>query len=111
MIRITAAICAILFALSPAAAKAAAMSMNKVVLPADMGVEVCKSRGGEARRRIGLERIPDSPAAVFGVGPNGLLATIYCLPEHGVAIVSVAADSQAETRPILARLLSDLRER
>lgn len=105
-----AAIAALLAVLGATAASAAALSMNESPLAAGATLEDCKSAARDAIARAELRVIPDSELSVFGAGPNGLLAAIYCLPERGTSIVAVAGESSSETGPMLRRILGYLAE-
>ena len=87
-------------------AGAVAMSMNEVELASGTSVAACKAAGRTALMRAGLEALPEAPVSVFGSGGDGLLATIYCLPHRGIAIVAVAGPEQAVTRATLGQLLN-----
>lgn len=89
-------------------AGATALSMNEAPLRAGATVEQCKTAGKAALQQAGLRLLPDSPASVFGVNDQDVLAAVYCLPARGIAMVAVAGPDSQNTRPILNALLRQL---
>jgi hypothetical protein len=88
-----------------APAMATGLSMNEVELRAGASIDDCKAAGRAAISQAGLQAMPDSPASVFGATPTNELIAIYCLPQRGIAIIAVAGGDNAQTRPILNRLM------
>ena len=99
---------AMALSLSISGAGAASLSMNEAVLADGTDMEMCKQMGVAAIAKAGLKPAGSSPASVFGEGPGGLIAAVYCLPDRGIAMVGVAGDSSKATRPVLAALLGAL---
>lgn len=93
------------FAWSVAPAGAAGLSMNEVELRAGATLDECRALGRAAIAQAGLAAMPEAPSSVFGTTPSNELATIYCLPQRGIAIIAVAGSDNALTRPILGRLM------
>jgi hypothetical protein len=96
-------------ALLPAVAPATSISMNEVVLPQGATLETCKAAARDAVSRAGLAPLPEAPASVFGEGQSGLIAAIYCLPDRGIAMIGVAAESNDATRATLFALMQAMR--
>jgi hypothetical protein len=88
-----------------APASATGLSMNEVELRAGATIDDCKAAGRAAISQAGLNAMPDSPAAVFGSTASNELVAIYCLPQRGIAVIGVAGADNAQTRPILNRLM------
>lgn len=85
---------------------ATGLSMNEVELPAGATIETCKTTARTAIRDAGLDApLPEAPASVFGTTKSNELAVIYCLPQHGIAMIGVAGADNRITRPILVKLL------
>ena len=93
---------------APAQAFAAALSMNHIPLADGADMNTCKAMARAAVDAASLRPLAESEVGVIGGGPNGLVATVYCMPEHGVAMVAVAGDSRQETRPVLFQMLGAL---
>lgn len=89
----------------PGAVGATGISMNEVELRAGATLDGCRALGRAVIAQAGLAAMPDAPASVFGTTPSNELATIYCLPQRGIAIIAVAGSDNKLTRPILARLM------
>ena len=90
---------------APLLAHAASLSMNEVELAEGTDMEACMAAARVAIRGSGLKPEDEAPAATFGSTPNGLIAAVYCLPDRGIAMIGVAGNSSAETRPVLGVLL------
>ena len=73
------------FAWSVAPAGAAGLSMNEVELRAGATLDECRALGRAAIAQAGLAAMPEAPSSVFGTTPSNELATIYCLPQRGIA--------------------------
>ena len=87
-------------------ARAASLSMNEVVLADGTDLATCKASAAAAVAKVGLQAAGQSPGSVFGEGADGLIAAIYCLPQHGIAMIAIAGNSSEATRPVLAALLA-----
>jgi len=94
-----------LLALLTVPVQATGLSMNEVPLRSGATLDECRASGRTAISQAGLQAMPDAPASVFGMTSGNELAAIYCLPQHGIAVIAVAGADNQLTRPILARLI------
>ncbi|MEM7188574.1 MAG: hypothetical protein AAF439_03100 [Pseudomonadota bacterium] len=89
---------AALLAASPCAAAADSFGLDRVRLPAGMTMENCLERAKTAMTDAGLSVILVSEGAVGGRSPDINKAMIICVPESGIAMVSVNAPADAPFR-------------
>ncbi|MEM1161297.1 MAG: hypothetical protein AAGJ28_10215 [Pseudomonadota bacterium] len=89
------ALLAAALSIAPQGAEADVFGVDKVKLPAGMSMPACVERAKSAMADAGLSVILVTEGAVGGKSLEINKATIVCLPESGMAMVSVNAPSDA----------------
>lgn len=93
-----------------AGANATGLNLTYVMLPRNMSVDDCKDFGRNALRRAGLTLLSNTAEAAWGEIQPNILASVYCIVDHGIAVVSVAGPNTNMTAPISNEIASYLQK-